>query len=142
MLIHHRNGGAATTGHSTNGDMSLTTPSVATPNEELDRAVLASLSHDLRQPLAAIRANAQAGALLLKRSPANVTEAIEEAIEIFNDIVADDTRAARMIDQVRALARTDDPTAASRERGAGRPSAFPAGDVALLPGRVGNRPIV
>jgi signal transduction histidine kinase len=110
--VHHRNGSAPTTSQSTNGDVPLTIPVIANPTEQLDRAVLDSLSHDLRQPLAAIRANAQAGALLLTRSAANVAE----AIEIFNDIVADDTRAARIIDHVRTLVRTDEPTAAGREQ--------------------------
>ena len=49
----------------------------------------ATMSHELRQPLAAIRANAEAGALLLARSSRDQGE----AREIFQHIVADDARA-------------------------------------------------
>jgi signal transduction histidine kinase len=63
------------------------------------------MSHELRQPLSAIRANAEAGALLLAKSPDDVAT----AQQIFKDIVDDDVRAAEVIDQVRALLRKDDP---------------------------------
>jgi signal transduction histidine kinase/ABC-type uncharacterized transport system substrate-binding protein len=65
----------------------------------------ATMSHELRQPLSAIRANAEAGALLLAKSPDDVAT----AQQIFKDIVDDDVRAAEVIDQVRALLRKDDP---------------------------------
>jgi signal transduction histidine kinase len=65
----------------------------------------ATLSHELRQPLAAIRANAEAGALLLRRSSADT----EEAQEIFEQIVADDERAVEVIESVRVLLRKDAP---------------------------------
>ena len=65
----------------------------------------ATMSHELRQPLSAIRANAEAGALLLTKQPDDV----DTAKQIFRDIVDDDTRAAEVIDQVRALLRKDEP---------------------------------
>jgi two-component system, LuxR family, sensor kinase FixL len=65
----------------------------------------ATMSHELRQPLSAIRANAEAGALLLTRSPDDMTT----LKQIFRDIVDDDMRAAEVIDQVRALLRKDEP---------------------------------
>ncbi|HKW10612.1 MAG TPA: ATP-binding protein [Gemmatimonadaceae bacterium] len=66
----------------------------------------AAVSHELRQPLAAIRANAEAGALLLSREPAD----LQEANRIFQDIVLDDIRAAEIIDHIRMLLRKDAPT--------------------------------
>jgi signal transduction histidine kinase len=64
----------------------------------------ATISHELRQPLAAIRANAEAGALLL----AKTTPGPSEAREIFHNIVADDARAVDVIDSVRRLLRKDE----------------------------------
>ena len=64
-----------------------------------------AISHELRQPLAAIRANAEAGALLLKQNPPEVPE----ARDIFMDIVVDDIRASEIIDQVRTLLRKEAP---------------------------------
>ena len=66
----------------------------------------ASVSHEVRQPLAAIRANAEAGALLLARTPPD----IREARAIFNDIAVDDLRASQVIDHIRLLLRKDDPS--------------------------------
>ncbi|HEY7236957.1 MAG TPA: ATP-binding protein [Gemmatimonadaceae bacterium] len=66
----------------------------------------AAVSHELRQPLAAIRANAEAGALLLSREPAD----LQEANRIFQDIVNDDIRAAEIIDHIRMLLRKEAPT--------------------------------
>ena len=68
----------------------------------------ATISHELRQPLAAIRANAEAGALLLARSSADQSE----AREIFHHIVADDARAVEVIEGVRRLLRKDEQVAA------------------------------
>jgi C4-dicarboxylate-specific signal transduction histidine kinase len=62
-----------------------------------------TVSHELRQPLAAMRANAEGGALLLERHP----ERIDEAIQIFRDIVEDDVRAAEIIDRTRMLLRNE-----------------------------------
>jgi len=68
----------------------------------------ATMSHELRQPLAAIRANAETGALLLGRS----SQDQGEAREIFHDIVADDARAVEVIESVRRLLRKDEQVAA------------------------------
>lgn len=64
----------------------------------------ATISHELRQPLAAIRANAEAGTLLLgskSRDPS-------EAGKIFHDIVVDDVRAIDVIESVRRLLRKEE----------------------------------
>jgi signal transduction histidine kinase len=64
----------------------------------------ATISHELRQPLAAIRVNAEAGAQLLTRTPADT----EEAREIFRNIVSDDARAVELIEGVRKLLRKEE----------------------------------
>jgi C4-dicarboxylate-specific signal transduction histidine kinase len=64
----------------------------------------ATMSHELRQPLAAIRANAEAGARLLTLSPPD----LREVREILQSIVADDKRAADVIEGVRKLLRKDE----------------------------------
>jgi len=69
----------------------------------------AALSHELRQPLAAIRANAEAGGMLLDRNPSDV----REAREAFRDIASDDVRAVEVLNRIRALVRSDDQIAAS-----------------------------
>jgi C4-dicarboxylate-specific signal transduction histidine kinase len=69
----------------------------------------AAMSHDLRQPLAAIRANAQAGALLVARTPTDSSE----VARIFNDIVAEDTHAVEVIEGVRRLLRKGEPVAST-----------------------------
>lgn len=66
----------------------------------------AAVSHELRQPLAAIRANAEAGERLLGMTPPD----LGEARQIFRDIVSDDIRAADTIDHIRLLLRKDEPT--------------------------------
>ncbi|HVE33638.1 MAG TPA: ATP-binding protein [Gemmatimonadaceae bacterium] len=63
----------------------------------------ATISHELRQPLAAIRVNAEAGAQLLAANPADASE----AREIFQNIVADDARAVELIESVRKLLRKE-----------------------------------
>jgi signal transduction histidine kinase len=63
----------------------------------------ATISHELRQPLAAIRANAEAGVQLLTRAQDR-----SEAREIFHSIVADDARAVNVIESVRRLLRKDE----------------------------------
>lgn len=68
----------------------------------------ATVSHELRQPLAAIRANAESGALLLGRNPVDM----EEAMQIFRDIVDEDIRAAEIIDRTRTLLRNEVPKSA------------------------------
>jgi signal transduction histidine kinase/ABC-type uncharacterized transport system substrate-binding protein len=67
----------------------------------------ATISHELRQPLAAIRVNAEAGNLLLTSAPTDVWE----AREIFRSIVADDARAVEVIEGVRKLLRKDEQVA-------------------------------
>ena len=64
----------------------------------------ATISHELRQPLAAIRANAQAGAMLLAGNPPD----LREVQAILQDIVADDARAVEVIEGVRRLLRKDE----------------------------------
>ena len=66
----------------------------------------AAVSHELRQPLMAIRANAEAGTMLMTRAPRD----LEEAQEIFRAIVADTSRAANVIDHIRLLLRKSEPT--------------------------------
>ena len=65
----------------------------------------ATISHELRQPLAAIRINAEAGAHLV----ANPSTDLGEASEIFQSIVADDERAVEVIESIRRLVRKDEP---------------------------------
>jgi len=69
----------------------------------------AAISHELRQPLAAIRANAQAGAMLLAGSPPD----LPEVQAILQDIVADDVRAVEVIEGVRRLLRKEAPRSAT-----------------------------
>jgi C4-dicarboxylate-specific signal transduction histidine kinase len=69
----------------------------------------ATISHELRQPLAAIRANAQAGAMLLAGNPPD----LREVQAILQDIVADDARAVEVIEGVRRLLRKDEPLSAT-----------------------------
>src|SRR5438067_1497479 len=57
----------------------------------------ASIAHELRQPLTAIRANADAGLLLLARRRSD----LREALDSFRAIAADCDRAAEVIDDVR-----------------------------------------
>lgn len=64
----------------------------------------ATMSHELRQPLAAIRANAEAGVQLFEAT----TPDPSEAREIFHNIVADDARAVDVIESVRRLLRKDE----------------------------------
>ncbi len=64
----------------------------------------ATMSHELRQPLAAIRANAEAGARLLTLEPPD----LREVRDIFQSIVGDDKRAAEVIEGVRKLLRKDE----------------------------------
>ena len=65
----------------------------------------AAVSHELRQPLAAIRMNAEAGGLLLTQTPPDV----EEARLALQAIVRDDVRAAEVVDHYRALLRKQEP---------------------------------
>ena len=67
----------------------------------------AAVSHELRQPLSAMRLNAETGALLLGQEPPDV----REAAAVFRDIVKDNARAVEVIEHIRMLLRRD--TAAS-----------------------------
>ena len=64
----------------------------------------ASLAHELNQPLTAILNNAQVAQHLLAADPVDVVE----MREILNDIVADDKRAADVIQRLRRLLRKGD----------------------------------
>ena len=59
----------------------------------------ASIAHEIKQPLGAIVANANAGLRWLNKSPPR----LEEARESFNDIAADGHRASQIIQSVRAM---------------------------------------
>jgi signal transduction histidine kinase len=63
----------------------------------------ASIAHEVNQPLAAIRSNADAGLLWLAKEPPNLMEA-KKALE---GIARDAVRAATVIDRVRRLARNE-----------------------------------
>jgi signal transduction histidine kinase len=65
----------------------------------------AAVSHELRQPLTAIRMNAESGAQLLMRARPD----LREAREIFEDIVRDDQRASEVLDHIRMLLRKEVP---------------------------------
>ena len=69
----------------------------------------AAISHELRQPLAAIHAHAEAGAMLLDRTAPDLSG----AREVFRDILSDDLRAVQVLDHIRALLRKDDSVTAS-----------------------------
>lgn len=61
----------------------------------------AAIAHELGQPLAAIRANAEAATLLLAQQPPS----LEEARRALDDIVRDDERACEVIQRIAALYR-------------------------------------
>ncbi|MGK3983099.1 ATP-binding protein [Sorangium sp. So ce136] len=73
------------------------------------RALAASLAHELNQPLAAILSNAQAAERLLGRVPPDLAE----ARAALDDIVADDRRAAKVIQRMRAMLRDGELDAAA-----------------------------
>src|SRR5262249_43595721 len=64
----------------------------------------ASLAHELKQPLAAIAANAHAGLRWLERATPDVVE----ARQALADITADVDRAAQRIESIRAIFKKDD----------------------------------
>jgi signal transduction histidine kinase len=65
--------------------------------------LMAAISHELRQPLAAIRSHAEAGGMLLDRTPSDVNE----AREAFRDITGENRRAVDVLDHIRELVRKD-----------------------------------
>jgi len=69
-------------------------------------AMTASIAHEIKQPLGAIVANANAGLRWLTRSPPR----LEEALESFRDIVVDGHRASEVLQSVRDMfERRDQP---------------------------------
>ena len=71
-------------------------------NRSADAAVLAaSISHELKQPLAAILANTEAAELFLMANPPDV----DQLKELIADIRRDDWRATDVIDHMRGLMR-------------------------------------
>ena len=69
----------------------------------------AAVSHDLGQPLTAIRMNAEAAARLLALTP----PAVDEVRAALGEIVSDDRRAAEIIDHFRTLFKKHDPISAT-----------------------------
>jgi signal transduction histidine kinase len=68
----------------------------------------ATMSHEIRQPLAAIRANAETGARLAARGAGDDADGDRAMYaEIFDAIVSDNTRASDIITRVRALVRRE-----------------------------------
>jgi len=61
----------------------------------------AAVSHELRQPLASIRANAEAGLMMLGRK----TPDLREAVNVFKDLIEDVERATEIVEHVRLLLR-------------------------------------
>ncbi|MFL5502154.1 MAG: ATP-binding protein, partial [Gemmatimonadaceae bacterium] len=69
----------------------------------------ATMSHELRQPLAAILNNAEAGARVVKRNTGQlVADERELCAEIFSAIIADDALASDIISRVRAMVRREE----------------------------------
>lgn len=62
-----------------------------------------AITHELNQPLTAIMANAEAGSMLLKKSPPD----LEQIASILSDIAADDQRASNTIASLRKLMRRE-----------------------------------
>ena len=65
----------------------------------------AAVSHELRQPLTAIRSNAEAGARLIMMDPPD----LNETLSIFQDIITNNQRAAEVIDHIGMLVRKQEP---------------------------------
>jgi two-component system sensor kinase FixL len=63
----------------------------------------ASLAHELNQPLTAILSNAQAALRFMSSKPAD----LEEAREVLQDIVKDNSRAGEVIRRMRALVKKE-----------------------------------
>jgi C4-dicarboxylate-specific signal transduction histidine kinase len=63
----------------------------------------AAVTHELRQPLTAIRANAEAGVMMLRKESPD----LHEVREALRDIVNDNTRAMEVIEHVRMLLRSE-----------------------------------
>jgi signal transduction histidine kinase len=69
----------------------------------------ATIAHEIRQPLTAMRTNAEAGAILLRRTAGHLVPAHRQLCEeLFGDIIADNERASEIITRVRALLRHEE----------------------------------
>lgn len=69
----------------------------------------ATISHEIRQPLAAIQGNAQAGTLFLERHASDFLAAHKEFCEmLFRDIAAENEHASAIITRVRTLLRREE----------------------------------
>lgn len=68
-------------------------------------SLASAVSHELRQPLAAIRLNAEAGQLLLGKTPPDVAE----VRVVLEEIGRDEARAAEVVEHYRALLRQQTP---------------------------------
>ncbi|XXX80292.1 response regulator [Sorangium sp. So ce134] len=71
----------------------------------------ASIAHELNQPLAAILSNAQAALRLLAHTPPDIAE----ARTALDDIVADDRRAGKVIQRLRAMLRKGELSVAAQD---------------------------
>ena len=71
-------------------------------------AIVASISHEVKQPLAAITMNASAALRFFRRSPPDYNE-IEAALA---RIAKESNRAGEVFDSIRALFQQDEPTKA------------------------------
>jgi signal transduction histidine kinase len=68
----------------------------------------ATISHEIRQPLAAMRSNAEAGALFLSRNARDFVPAHRHFFEIlFQDITAENEHASAIITRIGALVRRE-----------------------------------
>jgi signal transduction histidine kinase len=69
----------------------------------------ATISHEIRQPLAAIRSNAEAGEIFLSRNAHDFVPAHRHFCEVlFQDIAAENEHASAIITRVRALLRREE----------------------------------
>jgi C4-dicarboxylate-specific signal transduction histidine kinase/ABC-type uncharacterized transport system substrate-binding protein len=68
-----------------------------------------TISHELRQPLAAIRINVEAGKQLLAQTPPDA----EQASQVLQDIATDNGRATDVLEHIRLLLRKDAPESAA-----------------------------
>ena len=71
--------------------------------------LMATIAHELRQPLTAIRANAQSGVKVVTRGVGHLGDDDRPVCrEIFSDIIADNERASDIITRVHALLRHEE----------------------------------
>jgi C4-dicarboxylate-specific signal transduction histidine kinase len=65
------------------------------------QVMTASIAHEVKQPLMALVANAEAAQLLIDRTPPN----LDEAKAALNDVIDDSQRVSEVFDNIRALLR-------------------------------------